>query len=471
MSMNCKRFLTVSIIAVIVAVLSGIGNSKTSTEMVKMSISNVRDYGAVGDGRTKDTAAIQAAIDALAAKGGGRVLLPAGTYLSGTIYLKDHITLDLEAGATILGSPDKEDYNADDFCEQNAVFAKENVSGAHLIVAVEAKDIAIVGQGAIDGNRQAFYGDEVWEHAPDHFKLKDWRPGQMVFLCECQYVTLSGVSMNNAPYWTCFLHGCDDVRVSNLHIYNDYRTINGDGLDIDCCSRVNVTNCNISSGDDSITLRGNVKPLKDKTRICKDVTISNCVLQSRCNAFRIGVGNTTVKNCTLSNIVVHDSRTGICIQARYSAKSPGTPIENIQFENMYLGCKRPINICSDVHGVHDEDVPMIRNISLHHIRGTGRWSCYILGNTGRQIRNLKLSDIRFDYCGGADNVPEEGGRQYAPFGLLSAFYPFYIENINGIVFEDVHVNVDNADKPLRWKGKVFMKNCTEGLAEGEQWLQ
>ena len=94
------------------------GNTETSAGIVKMSTCNVRDYGAVGDGQIKDTAAIQAAIDALAAKGGGRVQIPAGTYLSGTIYLKDHITLDLETGATILGSPDKADYNADDFCEQ-----------------------------------------------------------------------------------------------------------------------------------------------------------------------------------------------------------------------------------------------------------------------------------------------------------------------------------------------------------------
>ncbi|MBQ7178829.1 MAG: hypothetical protein IJS08_15545 [Victivallales bacterium] len=470
--MRETRILAISVVALIVAILlPAFGNTKETAVIAKMSACNVRDYGAVGDGRTKDTVAIQAAIDALAAKGGGRVLFPAGTYLSGTIYLKDHITLDLEAGATILGSPDKEDYNADDFCVQNHMSKREKVSGAHLIVAVEVKNIAIVGQGAIDGNRQAYYGDEVLENAPDHFKLKDWRPGQMVYLCECQYVTLSGVSMNNAPYWTCLLHGCDDVRVSDLHIYNDYRTINGDGLDIDCCRRVVVTNCNISSGDDAITLRGNVRWLKDKTRICKDITISNCVLQSRCNAFRIGVGNTMVRDCTLSNIVVHDSRVGICIQARYSYQSPGTPIENIQFENIYLGCKRPFSICSETRGIRDVDVPMIRNISMHHIRGTGCWSCYILGNTGRQIRNIKLSDVRFDYYGGADNSLEENGRKYAPFGLRSAFYPFYIENVNGIVLDDVHVNVDKADKPLRWKGKVFMKNSKEGLAEDERWLQ
>ena len=437
-----------------------------------MSMCNVRDYGAVGDGRAKDTAAIQAAIDALAAKGGGRVLIPAGTYLSGTIYLKDHITLNLEAGATILGSPDREDYNADDFCEQNGVFAKEQVCGAHLIVAVEVKDIAIVGQGTIDGNRQAFYGDEVWPGDPAVFKLKEWRPGQMIFLCECQYVVLNGVYMNNAPYWTCFLHGCDDVRVSDLHIWNDYRTPQGDGLDIDCCNRVVVTNCDISSGDDSITLRGGVKRLKDKTRICKDVTISNCVLRSRADAIRIGVGSAMVKDCTISNIVIYGTRTGICIQSRFSPMSPGTPIENILFDNVFFECQRPIFFGSDIHGVKDDDVPLIRNISFHHLRGGGCWSSLFLGNKGRQVQNIRLSDVRFDYYGGADNAPEQDGKTYAEYGgIISAFYPFYFENVNGVVLDDVHVNVDKADKPLCWKGKVFMKNCTEGLADGEQWLQ
>ena len=432
---------------------------------------DVRQFGAAGDGVAKDTKAVQAAIDAAAANGGGRVLVPAGTYLCGTIYLKDNIPLHLETGATILGSPDKADYNADDFCEQNAVFANEHVSGAHLVVAVEKRNIAITGNGAIDGNRQAFF-NEVVDWTDDLFKLGEWRPGQMIFICECQNVALDGVSMNNAPFWTCFLHGCDDVRVSDLHIWNDYRTPQGDGLDIDCCRRVVVTNCNISSGDDSITLRGSAKRLKDKTRICKDVTISNCVLRSRADAIRLGVGNAMVKDCTISNIVIYGTRTGICIQSRFSPTSPGTPIENILFENIYFECKRPIYFGSDIHGAKDEDVPVMRNISFHHLRGCGCWSSLFLGNKGRQVRDIRLSDVRFDYHGGADNDAEHDGKTYAEYGgVISAFYPFYFENVNGVALDDVHVNVDNADKPLRWKGKVFMKNCKEGLADGEQWLQ
>ena len=117
-------------------------------------MNNVLDFGAVGDGKAKDTAAVQKAIDA-----GGIVFFPPGVYLCGTLYLKSCGGLELAPGAVILGSPDKEDYNADDFCVQNSFSTVERSSGAHLIVVLEQHDVVIRGGGRIDGNRQAFYGD------------------------------------------------------------------------------------------------------------------------------------------------------------------------------------------------------------------------------------------------------------------------------------------------------------------------
>ena len=111
---------------------------------------NVREFGAVGDGATKDTAAIQKALDK-----GGTVIVPPGTYLAGTLYLHDDTELHLEPGATLLASPDPADYNADDFCPQNRVHKGDWARGAHFIVAVEARNVAITGTGKIDGNRQA----------------------------------------------------------------------------------------------------------------------------------------------------------------------------------------------------------------------------------------------------------------------------------------------------------------------------
>jgi len=149
---------------------------------------NVKDFGAVGDGVTKDTAAVQRAVNA-----GGMVNFPPGTYLCGTIYLKSHGGIHLESGAVLLASPDREDYNADDFCPQNRVFVSEHVTGAHFIVAAEQTDITICGEGCIDGNRQSFYGAKeppCRDEENSKFSLddiiqnKNWRPGQMIFLCE-----------------------------------------------------------------------------------------------------------------------------------------------------------------------------------------------------------------------------------------------------------------------------------------------
>ena len=176
-------------------------------------MNNVRDFGAVGDGRTKDTAAVQKAIDA-----GGMVCFPPGTYLCGTLYLKSHGGLHLEAGAILLASPDPEDYNADDFCVQNSHSVNEQSSGAHFIVALEQENVTIEGNGRIDGNRAAFF--YVPENRSDiRPEQITWRPGQMVYFCECRNVKIKDVEMYNSTYWTCFLHGCENVQVTGIRIW------------------------------------------------------------------------------------------------------------------------------------------------------------------------------------------------------------------------------------------------------------
>ena len=423
---------------------------------------DVRDFGALGDGVAKDTAAIQSAIDFATANGGGKVHFAPGCYVTGTIYLKDNVFLDIEPGAVILGSPDKEDYNADDFCPQNRVFAKELVSGAHLIVAVNAKNIGIVGGGKIDGNRKAFY-NEIRTDVPTHFKLPEWRPAQMIFLCECKGVTLSGVEMFNACYWTCFLHGCQDATISDLRIFNEQPTPNGDGIDIDCCQRVTVTNCNIDSGDDCITLRGYVSPLQEP-RPCQHVTVSNCILRTRCNAFRIGVGDGIVRDCTISNIVFWGTRTAICICSKYSKGSEGVQIENIQFENLRMDCKRMLNLSADIHGVQPDTSKLIRNISIRHVTGKVMMTSLIVANPDRNVKNVSISDVHLDVYGGEGNPLVNTYSSQAEWPTPnSAPVLFYAENIDGIRLKDIDVNLDNATG--NWSAKYQLVNCNNGLAE------
>jgi len=416
-------------------------------------MNNVCDFGAVGDGRTKDTGAIQRAIDA-----GGMVFFPPGVYLSGTLYLKSHGGLELAPGAVLLASPDKEDYNADDFCPQNYFGALDHASGAHFITAVEQSDVVIRGGGIIDGNRKAFY-NEIWKEHPDEFKLTEWRPGQMVYFCECENVRISDVELNNSPYWTCFLHGCERVTIRGVRIWNDSHTQNGDGIDIDCCRFVTVSDCIIHSGDDCITLRGVDWKLKKK-KACESVTVTNCILGTRCNAFRVGVGTGTIRNCTISNIIIRDTRTGIQINARYNRKEEGVLIENILFSDILMEVKRPLAICSDVFGVNDREIKPIRNLVFRNLNGTASWSSLVESNRRGDIRDIEFSGVKLKYRGGED-VEDGPGLIYAEFGAKNAPTAFHLTNVEKVRFRDVQIDWES-DSP-NWKYGIMAVNT--GIAE------
>lgn len=418
-------------------------------------MNNVRDFGAVGDGKNKDTASIQKAIDE-----GGMVFFPPGIYLSGTLYLKSNGGLELAPGAVLLASPDRADYNTDDFCEQNAVFTSENVSGAHFIVAVEQQNIVIRGGGRIDGNRKAFYNIsehslEVWDEESWRYLATHWRPGQMVFFCECENVTLDGVEMFNPPYWSCFLHGCEHVTIRGLRNWNDYGTHNGDGLDIDCCRFVTISDCIICSGDDCITLRGDERRLKHK-KACEYITVSNCILSTkRCNAFRIGVGNGIVRNCAVSNIIIHDTRTGIQINSRYGRNSEGVTIENIRFSGIQFHGNRPLAIESDVNGIHDDPVKKIRNISFCDFHGDAKWSCLLESNHRGDIQGISFRNVEFCYHGGED-IEEGEEIRYAEFAAKNSPAAFHATNVEELSFHDVRIQWET--RCPQWKYGVLAIN-------------
>ena len=430
-------------------------------------MNNVRDFGAVGDGRTLDTAAIQRAIDA-----GGMVDFPPGTYLAGTLYLKSRGGLHLEPGAVLLASPDRKDYNADDFCPQNAVFSKENVSGAHFIVAVEQEDITICGGGRIDGNRQAFYGTGPKPPLEPRgcFSLGApesgfWRPGQMIFICECARVRIEGVQLFHAPYWTCFLHGCEDVTVRGLRIWNDPRTPNGDGVDIDCCCRVTVSDCIIDSGDDCITLRGSSRRLKNK-RPCEYITISNCVLSTPCNAFRIGVGDGLIRHAAIANIVIHDTRTAICMVPQYSTNSPGVEISDVTVANVELDCTIAFNVATTPRGVRPEAGKALKNIHFRHIYGQARSASIVQGSRPEYVDKVFFSDIRLAMVpGGEARVrPWPHDLPVGEFESKSTQSAFFVQNVKRVAFDQVFVEW-RTDDPV-WEYGMIVEHAPELTVTG-----
>nr|MBQ4318251.1 glycoside hydrolase family 28 protein [Clostridia bacterium] len=226
---------------------------------------NILNYGAEPNTGKLCTAAVQAAIDDCAAHGGGRVVVPGGTFVIGSIFLKSHVELHLEAGSVLMASDNLDDYNPDDAYAQNYNSVAEKWNKKHLIIAVELDDVAITGFGTINGHGDAFYGDDTSMSYATHYAwqggtvtskdLVNLRPGQLVCFIECTNVRIYDVTMTNATCWCAYLHGCEWVQIRGLRVFNPFKYLNTDGIDLDCCRYVTVSDCIISTGDDAIAIR------------------------------------------------------------------------------------------------------------------------------------------------------------------------------------------------------------------------
>ena len=350
---------------------------------------NVRDFGAVGDGRAKDTVAIQKAVDACSAAGGGTVEVPPGLYLSGTIYLKSHVDFYVGPGATIKGSPDKEDYNAADAFPQNAASKTENASGGHLFVCLEQKNVTLRGPGTIDGNAQSFLLKPDGRHY-EWLKVP-WRPSQMIYFVECEDVRVQDLRLRNSPYWNLFLHGCTHVFVRGLdlrtgrtwHSFDDCYVFQGDGIDVDCCQHVSISDCHLRDSDDGITLRAAGRRLK-RPQDTRYVTINNCTISSSSCAFRFGVGNGKIGDVTVSNVVIWGSRVALDFCTSWGTN--GVSYSNMLVDNVAVADCRWF-LRASYHGIKGTDM---RGLRFSNIRAKASENSLIWGQPGHPI-----SDVRF----------------------------------------------------------------------------
>ncbi|MGD9498149.1 MAG: glycoside hydrolase family 28 protein [Armatimonadota bacterium] len=424
---------------------------------------DLREFGAVGDGATLATAALQAAIDACHDAGGGTVVVPAGTWLTGTIYLRSRVTLHLNAGATLLASPRREDYNPDDVFPENPVFSHENVTGAHLVIAYRAQQVAITGEGTIDGNGAAFFeplppgeAGDSYQATARNFAIREWRPGQMVFFCRCTDVAVRDVALMNAPYWTLLLLGCTRVQVRGVRISNPPQTPNGDGLDIDCCRQVAVSDCIIATGDDALTLRGHSRLLGEEAQECCDVVVSNCVLASQCNAIRVGVGDGVVRDCRLSNLIIRDTRTGICMVSAYSARAAhGVRIESIHFSDITMDVILPLNV---VIGQHARAPAAIRHVSFSHLWASAQQGAYIGGNPGLRLQDIRLHEVQLRLSG-ADVDPEFAAKTPMPSGRLGVPAGLFVREVDGLRINGLQVAWDEVSGS--WQHAAVIERCDD----------
>ena len=399
---------------------------------------DITTFGAVGDGKTLNTAAIQAALTE-AAKLHGTVLIPAGVFVTGTLNLHG-ASVHLAHGAVLKGSADLKDYPAQDYIHNEMGPLRA------LLIGRDCDDVTIDGYGTIDFSGGAFF-DKSSRNVPDSrvpFTPEQkaectypigQRPNQCLFFHNAKRVTVRDVRFIDAPCWTLSFNDCEDVKLLGLTIDTDRNMPNDDGIHICSCRGVIIDRCNISSGDDCIALSG----ITSWDKVCENVVISDCVLRSSSKAIVIGYIYSHVRNVTISNCIISDSHRGLT----FMCDSEGGLIENVRVSNMVIhtrvragnwwGNGEPIFMMAVPHhsGIPAEQNPhretscSVRKVHIDGVTCTGENAMGIVGVDGniqdvtlRNIdytrtpaRNLPLKGSRFDFAPGEErgDIPEDCG--------------------------------------------------------------
>ena len=407
---------------------------------------SVREFGARGDGTTKNTEAIQSAIDAAASSGGGTVLLPPGRYVSGTLFLRNHVTLKVERGAVLLGSTDLADYPKKIPALRSYT---DNYVQRSLIYAENVEDVGIEGRGVIDGRGAAFKGKTYYP-----------RPYLIRFI-RCRRVTVEDITLRNSPMWMQHYLACDFVKVRGIRVFNQVN-YNNDMIDIDGCRNVIISDCFADSGDDAITLKSTLD------RACENVAITNCVLFSTCNAIKMGTeSNGGFRNITISNCTIGPLRNeagffgsrkglaGIALMIVDGGTMDGVAISNITMKSIRV----PIFIrLGNRARPFKKDMPKpavgsVRNITITDViaEPSERYACSVTGIPGHPVRNVTLRNIRILAPGGgtreeAEAAVPENATSYpesTKFGHFPA-YGFYCRHVENLTLSGID---------LSWKTK------------------
>ncbi|HZP82409.1 MAG TPA: glycosyl hydrolase family 28 protein [Chthonomonadaceae bacterium] len=403
------------------------------------AVQDVRAYGAKGDGTTKDTAAVQAALDAAARQGGGDIVFPPGRYLCGTLHLKSHLTLRLLSGATLASSPDPADFDPYEKLPYETHSDRET-SDFHLalLAGQNIEDVAIVGQGTIDGNRTR-RGNRSDQGGPKPIALKN-----------CQRITLRDITVRNAPNYAISFLGCDYVNVDGVSIRNGY----ADGIDPDCCRHVRIANCFVDSYDDAICLKASLA--LGVRRSTEHVTITNCVLTTSSNFFKMGTEssgdfkNIAVSNCVMFRRTHARDSAGLAIETVDGANIEGLTIANISMQDVF--CPLFLRLGNRGRGLNPPTPGTLRDVSITHIVATGAtMTCSLTGLPGHPVERVSVENMQVTMQGGATaasglDVPElaEKYPESNMFGTLPA-YDIYCRHVDGLTLRNLRLRTAQPD--------------------------
>ncbi len=369
---------------------------------------NVRDYGATGVKKDNAQPALQKAVDACAAAGGGTVLVPAGDYTTGTIRLRSHVRVSLESGATLFSIKDK-----------NA-FDKDNPS---LFYAQDVSNITLDGRGTINGQAGYVYRPKGDHHDdfiyPNQVEMekrnkplvrsfpKDDQFGHLILFVRCKDVRVTGLNFIDSPSWTVRMYGCERVVIDGVYIRSSLKDgVWADGIDPDGCKDVRIANSTVETGDDALVFYS--MNWFGPARPCENITVTNCRLSSASSAIKFCDGNmNAVRNVTISNCVITDSNRGLAFM-----NFDGGIVENVVISDLIIDCVRfdwfwwgdgepfhfNIKKRSEVHrdAKKEDDHPagIIRNVLLRNIIAHGKGPSVCNGHPDSWLDGITLENVK-----------------------------------------------------------------------------
>jgi hypothetical protein len=416
---------------------------------------DITKYGAVGDGKTLNTTFIQKAIDDCNAGGGGKVIFPAGKFLSGTVVLKDKVTLHFDEDALLLGSTNVDDYkNIDSFKDGLGTDV-----GWALLVAVDAKNIGIEGQGAINGQGAKLKEEQIKTDTRPEGKRWGSRPF-LLRIVRCNGVTVSGITLNYSAAWTSHYFHSKNILIENVKIVSRGVPHN-DGIDIDGCEDVRIKDCDINSGDDALCFKTTSSKMA-----CKNIVVSGMRLKSSQGAIKMGTESMApFENIKISDCYIYETNNG----GIKLLTVDGAHLRNVEISNITMvEVKTPILIrlgsrLSVFRKEQDtkQETGTLENVTIKNVKAIAADSAQlkppsgilITGVPGHYIKGLALENIEVDLLGtgtveNSNQVVPEAIDKYPEvktFGPTIPAYGVWARHVNGLKLKNITFRLKHND--------------------------